>query len=119
MPSRGDGEIMNIELLTGKQCAGLLRCSPSHIYDLVRDKRIPYIRIPGCKRLFFDRVTIDEYLKCLETSPVPYVIERVEAITEAVTRRPRVEKAVGNDVRPAWRPVSRTDSKSYLSKTKP
>jgi excisionase family DNA binding protein len=55
-----------MELLTVKKVAEVLQCSPSHIYDLVAARRIPSIRIPGCKKIYFDRASLDEYLKALE-----------------------------------------------------
>ena len=57
-----------MDLLTVSEAADLLRLSPSTIYGLVYQRRIPY-RKHG-SRLLFERQSLENYSNSLEISPV-------------------------------------------------
>lgn len=50
-------------LLTKSEAAELLRISPRTL-DTARAKRgLPYIVLPGCRKILFDREQLDEWLR--------------------------------------------------------
>jgi excisionase family DNA binding protein len=48
------------EYLTVKELSQLIRISKTTIYDLVKDEKIPHIRIEG--RIVFDKVKIKDWM---------------------------------------------------------
>lgn len=56
---------MEKELLTTKEASEYLRISMPQIYKLVRNNKIPYIRLE--EKILFRKTTLEQFLDSLET----------------------------------------------------
>lgn len=52
----------NEEILSLKEAAEFLKVSKSCLYKKTSQKQIPYYKPPGCKRIYFRKAELEEWL---------------------------------------------------------
>ena len=54
-------------LLTKSEAAQMLRCSVRTLDTLRAERGLPYVQMPGCRRVLFDREQIAQWLQSVNT----------------------------------------------------